>query len=154
MLSFEKNNILKIILCLFCTAAAGSNTVLAIEKQNSADMELWMQPAQKSNQPDENLSSALHRMLMGTLVVVLLGTAALWASKKVMPRLTPVHGRQIKIVETVYLGSRRTLHLLEINGRQILIGCTNEQICRLGTFNKVPLKDLSAVQAKISDNNQ
>ncbi|GEM_PF-1339297 len=140
------------MLCLFCTVVMSNNTVSAVEKQNSSNIELWTQQAQKSGNPDENLSSALHRMLIGTLVVVVLGIAALMASKKVMPRLTPVHGKQIKVVETVYLGSRRTLHLLEINGRQILIGCTNDQICRLSdSFDKVPSNVSPAVQTKLMD---
>ncbi len=60
--------------------------------------------------------------------VVILGICAWWLSKK-MPRITNPKGKSISVVESINLGSKRSLHLLEISpGRRILIGSTNESI--------------------------
>jgi flagellar biogenesis protein FliO len=40
-------------------------------------------------------------------------------------------GKQIRIIETVHLGPRKSVHLLKIGDKQILIGSTNENITKL-----------------------
>ena len=61
--------------------------------------------------------------------VVLLGVCAWYVSKKLGTKLGITRGKDISIIETVHLGPRKTLHLLEVGGRQkLLIGSTNENI--------------------------
>ena len=69
-------------------------------------------------------------MFMVVLVAVL-GVAAVYASKKLLPKITNLPGKEIHIEETVHLGPRKTVHLLRIGGQRLLIGSTNENITKL-----------------------
>lgn len=69
-------------------------------------------------------------MLMVVLVAVL-GVAAIYASKKLLPKITNLPGKEIHIAETVHLGPRKTVHLLSIGNQWLLIGSTNENITKL-----------------------
>ena len=72
----------------------------------------------------------LKTMFMVVLVAVL-GVAAIYASKKLLPRITNLPGKEIHIAETVHLGPRKTVHLLRIGSQWLLIGSTNENITKL-----------------------
>jgi len=78
-----------------------------------------------------SLRSALVKMMLAILMVVGLGAATIYASKKVLPKLAHSQGKKIKIIETVHLGSRKTIHLLQVADRQILIGSTHDRITKL-----------------------
>ena len=69
-------------------------------------------------------------MLMVVLVAVL-GVAAVYASRKLLPKITNLPGKEIHIAETVHLGPRKTVHLLRIGSQWLLIGSTNENITKL-----------------------
>ena len=71
------------------------------------------------------------RMMLMVLLVIILGIAAIELSRKLLPRFTQLSGKRVRVVETVHLGPRKTLHLLKIGNRQLLIGSTNENINRL-----------------------
>jgi flagellar biosynthetic protein FliO len=66
------------------------------------------------------------------MVVIALGVAAAYVSKKFLPRLTEPPGKEIRIAETVHLGSRKMLHLLKVGNQRLLIGSTSESITMLG----------------------
>jgi len=70
-------------------------------------------------------------MMLSVLLVVGLGAAAIYASRKLVGRITNPPGKRIKVVETAYLGPRKAVHLLRIGDRWILIGSTNENITKL-----------------------
>ena len=75
--------------------------------------------------------------------VVLLGGCAWYVSKKFGAKLGPARGKDIRIIETVHLGSRKTLHLLEVGGRQkLLIGSTNENISILADVTEAVSRPL------------
>ena len=84
-------------------------------------------------------------MMSSVLLVIVLGAAAIYISKKLLPKITRLPGKEIHIVETVHLGPRKTVHLLKIGGRKLLIGSTNENITRLADVTDYPL-DLSATE--------
>ena len=71
------------------------------------------------------------KMMLTVFIVIVLGIGAIYLSKKLLPGLTNLSGKQIRIIETVHLGPRKAVHLLKIGGKQILIGSTNENITRL-----------------------
>ena len=54
-------------------------------------------------------------------------------SKKVLPRVARGSAKEIRVVETVYLGPRKALHLVEVGRRKLLIGSTSESITPLAT---------------------
>ena len=71
------------------------------------------------------------RAILAIIFVVVLGVAAIYVSKKLLPQIAKLPGKEIRIIETVHLGPRKALHLLEIGNRRFLIGSTNENVTKL-----------------------
>jgi flagellar biosynthetic protein FliO len=78
-----------------------------------------------------NSTPGLSRLFFSVLMVVVLGIAALYLSKKVLPKFTHSTGKKIQVTETVYLGPRKAIHLIKVGKQTFLIGSTNENITRL-----------------------
>ncbi len=70
-------------------------------------------------------------MMLAVLLVAALGTAAIVLTKKYLPKIANLQGKEIRVIETVHLGPRKSVHLLEIGSRKLLIGSTNENISKL-----------------------
>lgn len=83
----------------------------------------------------------LAKLLISVFVVLVLGIGAIYLSKKVMPKFTQSTGKRIKVTETVYLGPRKSLHLVKVGKQAFLIGSTNENITKIAD---VELKDFQA----------
>ncbi|MGD2094430.1 MAG: flagellar biosynthetic protein FliO [Phycisphaerales bacterium] len=77
------------------------------------------------------------RMMISVLFLIAVGAVAIYVSKKFLPKITNLPGKQIRIAETVHLGPRRAVHLVEIGERQFLIGSTNENITKLADLTGV-----------------
>ena len=75
------------------------------------------------------------RIMLAVLFVVILGIAAIYVSKKLLPQITRLPGKEIRVVETVHLGPRKAVHMLEIGNRRLLIGSTNESVTKLADIN-------------------
>ncbi len=71
------------------------------------------------------------RMMLCILLVAILGAGMLYVSKRVLPRVANVSGKEIHVRETAYLGPRKALHLVEVGNRKLLIGSTNDSISTL-----------------------
>jgi flagellar biosynthetic protein FliO len=76
-------------------------------------------------------------MIFAVLLVVVLGTAAIYISKKFVPRISSFTGKKIQVVETVHLGPRKAIHLIKIGERRLLIGSTNESITKLADVTEI-----------------
>ena len=83
------------------------------------------------------------KMMLSVLLVVSLGVVAIYISRKVLPRITNLPGREIHITETVHLGPRKAVHLLRIGNQWLLVGSTNENITKLADVTDA-MSDLSA----------
>ncbi len=83
------------------------------------------------------------RAMLAVLFVIALGVAAIYVSKKLLPQITSLAGKEIHIVETVHLGPRKAVHLLEIGNRRFLIGSTNENVTKLADITN-GVTDLSS----------
>ena len=77
------------------------------------------------------------KMMLMVLLVIVLGAAAIYISKKFLPRLTNLPGKKIRVIETVHLGPRKAVHLLKIGNQQLLIGSTNDNITKLADLTDV-----------------
>jgi len=86
------------------------------------------------------------RAVLAVLFVIALFIAAIYVSKKLLPKITNLPGKEIRIVETVHIGPRKAVHLLEIGNRRLLIGSTNENINKLADLTG-EIMDLSASEA-------
>jgi flagellar biogenesis protein FliO len=89
------------------------------------------------------------KTILSVCLVIILGIAGVYISKKLLPKLTNLPGKEIHIIETVHLGPRRAIHLLEVGKRRFLIGSTNENISTLADLNPA-LMDLSAQEMDVN----
>ncbi len=71
------------------------------------------------------------KMMLAVFIVLLLGVAAVYVSKKLGSRIVNAPGKEIRMLETLYLGSRKSIHLIKIGNRRIVIGCTTDRITKL-----------------------
>lgn len=75
------------------------------------------------------------RMALAIGVVGGLGGLALYMSKRVLPRAINPPGREIRIIETTYLGPRKALHLVEVGPRRLLLASTTDTIRMLAPLD-------------------
>jgi flagellar biosynthetic protein FliO len=95
----------------------------------------------------ENLgtSDLAYKTIIAVVLVVGFGAAAIYASKKLLPRIAGLPGKEIRIVETAHLGPRKAVHLVRIGDQRFLIGSTNERIAMLANLAEPASEtDLSA----------
>ena len=90
----------------------------------------WSNYSSKLNQAKETTQFKLMKQFaIAIFFVIVLGFGAFYFSKKLVPRLTAMRGKNISVVETIHLGHNRTLFVLEIGtGQKLLIGSTNNAI--------------------------
>jgi flagellar biosynthetic protein FliO len=60
--------------------------------------------------------------------VAVLGAGAFYVSRRLGPRWNPTRGRHLRIVESIGLGPHRQIHLLEVDGRRLVVGSTAQAI--------------------------
>lgn len=95
------------------------------------------QETQSESKPSNGLSGPLsgreffYKMLLSVLVVIALGVAAIYISRKLLPRLTNLPAKQIRVLETAHLAPRKGIHLIQAGNRRLLIASTNETITML-----------------------
>jgi flagellar biosynthetic protein FliO len=114
-----------LLVCAANTSAEGGETSIFSNSKPLIDEQ------QEPGRLDDSIGDALRRMVFAVLIIILLGAAAIYASKKVLPRFSQMQGKKIKVIETIHLGTRKAVHLLEIGGQQILVGSTNDRITKL-----------------------
>jgi flagellar biosynthetic protein FliO len=130
---------------LFLVAVAlGSGVFLSVSAQSGADRpesenSVFKASALFANDPNFHAGAAdspggqefFAKIMLSILLVVALGAAAIYVSRKVVPKITNLPGKQIHILETTHLGPRKAVHLVKIGDQQLLIGSTNESITTL-----------------------
>lgn len=89
------------------------------------------------------------RAILAILFVLALFIVLIYVSKKILPKITNLPGKDIRIVETVHLGPRKAVHVLEVDNRRFLIGSTNENITKLADLSS----DLTGLSAKEANYN-
>ncbi len=128
----------------FLVAAALGSGILAICSAQSAPGGQAKPLFNNSGSPfanDPNFSAApanspstrelFFKMMLSVLLVVALGAAVIYISKKFLPRITNLPGKKMHIIETVHLGPHKAVHLLKIGNQQLLIGSTSQNITKL-----------------------
>lgn len=78
-----------------------------------------------------DMTKLLWQMLAYVLVILALGGAIILLVKRVLPKLRAVRGKSISVVETIHLGPRQSVHLLQVGRQKLLIAGTREQISML-----------------------
>ena len=87
-----------------------------------------------------NPSNLLGQSLAAVLVILVLGAAGVFVVKRLLPRLGVAQGRQIQVLETVYLGPRKNLYMVQVGQRTLLVSGTRERLSLLTDLTgSVPL---------------
>ena len=72
-------------------------------------------------QPDINVGSELVRVVLSLAGIIALIFVAGWFSRRLQARATP-GGRRMRCVETMAVGARDRLMLIDADGKRLLIG--------------------------------
>ena len=118
-------------------AAAGQRT------ENGAASPSVLQDSSLSSDPDLSPGPSVSlgsgelffKMMLSVGLVLGLGGAALYLSRRVLPKVTQRGGKEIHILETACLGPRKALHLVEVGGQRLLIASTNDHVTMLTPLN-------------------
>lgn len=95
---------------------------------------------EKEGGPDD-LRADLIRQLITMVVFIALAGGGVWgAAKHYRKKQLTAGGRQIRITESVPLGPRKALHLVEVNSRKLLIGSTGDRITFLSDLTDAPAR--------------
>ena len=94
------------------------------------DPNLW------SQRNDLGTRDLVSKTVIAVLIVAALGAAAIYISKKLLPKLANLPGREIRIVETAHLGPKKAVHLVRIGNQRFLVGSTNENIIMLANVTE------------------
>ncbi|MEI7035949.1 flagellar biosynthetic protein FliO [Fulvimonas yonginensis] len=74
-----------------------------------------------ASSPDINVGGELLRVLLSLAAVIALIFVAGWMSRRLQAR-TPPGGRRIRCVETLAVGARERVLLLDADGKRLLVG--------------------------------
>ena len=80
---------------------------------------------------DVDLTALMWQLASAGLVVLVLGGAAIFVIKKLMPRISRAAGRRVTVLETAYLGPRKAVHLIQVGSRRLLVASTADAVVRL-----------------------
>ena len=113
--------------------SAEAEAVAGLENSKSQSGSLFENDPDFSTRKSDRPSSRelFFKMMVSVLFLIALGAAAIYVSRRFLPKITNLPGKKIRIAETVHLGPRKAVHLLEVGERRFLIGSTNENITRL-----------------------
>jgi len=135
-----------ILLFIAALGLRGSNsaTPLLPSQENAADASFNLQDTNSSKEPDylnNNLpkfetGELFYKMLTAVFIVIVLGIVAIYFSRKLLPRIAHIPGREIRIIETAHIGPRRSLHIIKVAHRKLLIAATNETITKLADLTE------------------
>lgn len=100
---------------------------LDISKQNESLLSAAEQTAE--SQDSDDLRRQLIRQLITMIVfVALIGFGVWWFAKRYSKGLMGGKGKLVTVTETVPLGPRKMVHILQIGSRKLLLGSTSDSI--------------------------
>ena len=91
-----------------------------------------------------------YKMLLSALLVIALGIGAIYVSKKLLPRISNLPNKKIRVIETSHIAPRKGLHLIQVGTRQLLIASTNETITMLADVTDSESDFASELEARSS----
>jgi len=81
---------------------------------------------------DEDSRRAFWRMLASLLVVLVLLAVAAVVGKKFLPRMAARGKRQLRLLETLHVAPKNTVHLMKVGNRIFMLGSGKEGLTTLG----------------------
>jgi flagellar biosynthetic protein FliO len=89
-----------------------------------------------------------YKMLLSISLVVALSFAAIYVSKKLLPKLANHQGKQIRVIETTYIAPRKGIHLVQIGSRRLLLASTSESVTMLADVTEPAASFAAALEAR------
>ena len=87
-----------------------------------------------ANQPtsippqNSSTSEAVKTLMTSIVVLIVIGTAAIYAAKKWLPKISGTKGRYIAVMESVQLAPNRAVHIIQVGSQRFLLGSSNESV--------------------------
>jgi flagellar biosynthetic protein FliO len=124
--------VLWIILIAGCLAPLGrcaedANTVDALKSFGTTPATPW-KGFGISNDKLPKQTDLFRQFATAIGFVAVLGAGAFYISRRMGPRWNPSRGRHLRIIESIGLGPHRQIHLLEVDGRRLVVGSTAQAI--------------------------
>lgn len=149
-----------LILTLFLTPLFGQSSPAPSQNAGAAavsDSRMvgdTMPAPQIQDSQDNALQFPVLRTLGGMGIVVFLMVGLYLGAKKFAPRFFPktISQRNLKIVETLGMGDRRSISLIEVGNNRFLVGNTPHQINLLATLSE-PFSLVSDADSDAQDSN-
>ena len=122
---------------LVCSAQSATNGT-ELENSESKSNSLFRNDPDylKNTKNGPGTRELFFKFMVSVLFLAALGVGGIYISKRFLPKISNLSGKEIQIVETIHLGPRKAVHLLEIGERRLLIGSTNENITKLADFSR------------------
>ncbi|HSV27531.1 MAG TPA: flagellar biosynthetic protein FliO [Sedimentisphaerales bacterium] len=76
-------------------------------------------------------SEALKTLVTSALLIIVLGAAAIYLARRIMPKVNAAMGRELKVIESIRLGPGRQVHIIGVGSRRLLIGSAAESVTYL-----------------------
>ena len=134
-----KKNVVFLLAIILCNIATFAYSAQSGADESTKSLLSDNSGSVYSTQPNLTIGSDVNpdagglffKMMLMVLLVVVFGAAAIYLSKKLLPRFSRLPGKRIRVCETVHLGPRKAIHLIKIDEQMLLIGSTNENITKL-----------------------
>ncbi len=137
-MSHQKNKVATLFVALVvgggfvCLGARSTDGEKAAAPVSDTDVSfLSDQDLSDSTGPALGSRELFFKMMLSVALVAVLAVAAFYVSKKILPKVTNAPGKEIRVVETTYLGPRKMLHLVQVGNQKLLVGSTNDTIATL-----------------------
>jgi len=89
-----------------------------------------------------------YKMLLSISLVIGLSLAAIFVSKKLLPKLANHQGKQIRVLETTYIAPRKGIHLIQVGSRRLLVASTNESVTMLADVTEPAASFAAELEAR------
>jgi flagellar biogenesis protein FliO len=99
---------------------------------------------------NSNTSETLRTLLISIVVLIVIGTAAIYAAKKWLPKIGLAKGRHIAVMESVQLAPNRAVHLIQVGSQRFLLGSSNESVRMLADVT-LALTDESGTKGAVHE---
>jgi len=91
----------------------------------------------------------LWESLAAVLVILALGGLALFVMRRLVPRITAGRAKRIAVIETVHLAPQRSVHLVQVGSRSLLVGAGRDSLCLLADVTgALPLEPAQPPKAR------
>jgi flagellar biogenesis protein FliO len=100
---------------------------------------------------NSSTSEAVKTLMISIVVLIVIGTAAIYAAKKWLPKIGLAKGRHIAVMESVQLAPNRAVHLIQVGSQRFLLGSSNESVRMLADVTLALLDESAGKESAQTD---